>query len=90
MASQRPEPGRGRTIIKIAAGVAGAVEFSDTNLTIREFHASGPVPVEATGSANLNWPSLKASTYEVTGSVKLGDKTHPFTRSGNPNQIPGF
>ncbi len=73
-----------------AADVAGAAELSGDNLAIREFHASEPVPLEASGSARLNWSNLKASTYQVTGSVKLGDKTHPFTRSGNLNQIPGL
>ncbi len=73
-----------------AKNLAASAELANNVLTVRSFQVDEPMPIEATGTLTLNWSNLKASSYEVSGSIQLGEKTQAFKKSGRLDKLPGM
>jgi hypothetical protein len=70
------------------ASMDGTLDGS--KLTVTGFSVAGPVPLEAKGTADLNWKDLPASRVQATGTITVGQTRQPFTKSGPLKAVLGL
>ncbi len=67
--------------------VAVKAALQGDTLTVEQFSADKPIPVQATGTANLNWKQMAATTFEFSGTVMLGDTEQTFVKKGTVAEV---
>ena len=72
-----------------AEGVLIRTELEGDTLRINSFSLQKPFPIEGKGSVVLNFSDLLSSTYQIEGTIRLGDIVQPFTREGSLRQAAG-
>lgn len=74
----------------IAEDVSVNSVLAGNQFQLNSFSSGMPVPTEAKGSAMLNWKNLKASTYNIAGSVTFGNTKRQFSKTGNLSKYLNF
>jgi hypothetical protein len=64
--------------------------LAGNKLTVTGFSVAGPLPVEAKGTADLNWKDLPSSRVQATGTITVGSTKQPFTKSGPLKSVLGL
>ncbi|GEM_PF-3102198 len=67
----------------IAEDVNVNAVLAGNQFQLNSFSCGQPIPVNAKGSATLNWKRLQASTYNISGSATFGSTERQFSKSGN-------
>ncbi|MGE4556706.1 MAG: hypothetical protein AB7D07_07770 [Desulfovibrionaceae bacterium] len=73
-----------------AENVAAEAELDGPTLAVRSFKTTGPIPVEAIGTLQLDWSNFKRSSYDFSGSVQFGENVKKFQKAGALDKLPGL
>jgi hypothetical protein len=57
------------------------------DLNISMLTLDKPVPLKASGSLELNPENLRASSYTVSGKIRIGNKDNTFKKTGNLEEL---
>lgn len=74
----------------IAEDVNVNAVLSGNQFQLNSFSCGQPIPVEAKGSATLNWGNLGESSYQISGSTTFGSTERQFSKSGNLSKYLNF
>lgn len=67
----------------IAEDVNVNAVLAGNQFQLNSFSCGQPIPVNAKGSATLNWNNLPQSSYQISGSATFGSTERQFSKSGN-------
>ncbi|WP_027720805.1 hypothetical protein [Maridesulfovibrio zosterae] len=74
----------------IAEAVKINAVLSGNQFQLNSFSCGQPIPVDAKGSATLNWKQLPSSSYNISGRVTFGSTERQFSKSGNLSKYLNF
>lgn len=64
-------------------------ELDRQDLALRTFTIEKPLPVEATGTVELDWQNLHFSPYRISGRVTAGSTVREFEKYGELRELMG-